>query len=226
LAHSYLACISFVDAQVGRVVAALEEAGLTDETIIVVWSDHGYHLGEKSITGKNSLWEPSTRVPLLFAGPGVAAGQRCDQPAELLDIFPTLSELCRLPIPRDLEGLSLQPQLRDARTPRTRPALTTHNPGNHSVRSHRYRYIRYADGSEELYDHQVDPHEWSNLLAEDSVDRADHLQAIVKEHRSWLPTRDSPPAAGSAHRILTYDPQADEACWEGSLIKRSDPIPD
>jgi choline-sulfatase len=218
--RSYLACTSFVDAQVGRLLDALDETGLADNTIIVLWSDHGWHLGEKGITGKNTLWDRSTRVPLIFAGPGVAPGERCDQPAELLDIHPTLIELCGLDPRTDLEGLSLKPQLIDARHPRVRPAITSHNQGNHGVRSQRWRYIQYADGSEELYDMEADPHEWYNLAA------APEHAAVLAEHRRWLPRVDAPPAEGSAHRILTYDPLTDEAVWEGAPVRRSDPIPE
>jgi choline-sulfatase len=219
LARSYLACTSFVDAQIGRVLGALEQAGLRENTIVVVWSDHGYHLGEKGITGKNTLWERSTRVPLIFAGPGVAKGARCDRPAELLDVYPTLVELCALAPRDDLEGHSLVPQLREASAPRSWPAITSHNQGNHAIRSDRWRYIRYADGSEELYDMKGDPHEWTNLAAD-----AKHRD-IIAEHRRWLPKIDQPPAAGSASRILTYDKSTDEAVWEGKTVRRKDPIP-
>jgi choline-sulfatase len=165
LVRSYLACTSFVDSQVGRVLDALEEAGVADNTIVVVWGDNGWHLGEKDITGKNSLWQRSTRVPLIFAGPGVKAGQRCMQPAELMDIYPTLIGLTGVPVRNDLEGLSLLPQLKDTTTVRERPAITTHNQHNHAVISERWRYIHYADGSEELYDTRNDPNEWTNLAA-------------------------------------------------------------
>lgn len=220
LVRSYLACTSFVDAQIGRVLAALKASGHSDDTIVVVWGDHGWHLGEKAITGKNSLWERSTRVPLIVAGPGVKAGQRCDRPAELLDIYPTLVDLAGLPPRSDLEGVSLVPQLQDASTPRERPAITTHNQGNHAVRSERWRYIRYADGSEELYDLQRDPREWHNLAG-----RVDHAD-VLAEHRTWLPAVDLPPAPGSAHRVLTYDPATDTAVWEGIPVPRTAPIPE
>ena len=219
LARSYLASTSFVDAQIGRVLNALEEAGLAENTIVVVWGDHGWHLGEKAITGKNTLWERSTRVPLIFAGPGVSRGGRCNQPAELLDIYPTLAELCGSPARDDLEGHSLVPQLRKADAPRQWPAITSHNQGNHGIRTERWRFIRYADGSEELYDLQNDPHEWANLAAEPSS------ATVLAEHRKWLPKIDLPPAAGSANRVLTYDKANDEAVWEGQTVRRSDPIP-
>ncbi|MDG1875105.1 MAG: sulfatase, partial [Mariniblastus sp.] len=127
IVRSYLACTSFIDSQVGRLLAALEESGHADNTIIVLWSDHGFHLGEKEITGKNTLWEESTHVPLIFAGPGVTKNANCKQPAELLDMYPTLIDLCKLPHNGSLEGHSLMPQLKDANTARDFPAITTHN---------------------------------------------------------------------------------------------------
>lgn len=208
--RAYLATISFMDAQVGRVLDALDAQGLDDETIVVLWSDHGYHLGEKDITGKNTLWERSTRVPLIFAGPGVSAGARSSRPAELLDLYPTLVELAGLPEKTGIEGLSLVPQIEDADAPRERPAITTHNPGNHAVRSERWRYIRYADGSEELYDHSRDPHEWSNLA--ENPDYAD----VIEEHARWLPDEEAPHAPGSRHRILTKEDGVWR--WEGEPI--------
>lgn len=220
LVRSYLACTSFVDAQIGRVLAALKESGLADNTIVVVWGDHGWHLGEKGITGKNTLWDDGTRVPLVFAGPGVSKGQICHQPAELLDIYPTLIELAGLPHRDDLEGITLNPQLTDATTKRERPAVTSHNKGNHGVRSENWRYIRYADGSEELYDMQKDPNEWTNLIGDPKYD------SVIAEHKKWLPKIDSDPAPGSASRVLTYDATTDEAIWEGTTVKRTDPIPE
>jgi arylsulfatase A-like enzyme len=220
LVRSYLACTSFVDSQVGRLLTALEETGVAENTLVVLWGDHGWHLGEKGITGKNTLWDRGTKVPLIFAGPGVKGGQRCIQPAELLDIYPTLIELTGIPARDDLEGLSLAPQLKDATTKRERPAITSHNPGNHGVRSERWRYIRYADGSEELYDMVKDPNEWTNLAA-----MPEHA-AVIARHKKWLPKTDLPPAPGSANRILTYDAATDEAVWEGSPVKRGDSIPE
>jgi len=220
LVRSYLACTSFVDAQIGRVLDSVKAKGIEENTIVVVWGDHGWHLGEKGITGKNTLWDDGTRVPLLFAGPGVSKGQLCRQPAELLDIYPTLIELAGLPKRDDLEGITLTPQLTDAATKRERPAVTSHNKGNHGVRSENWRYIRYADGSEELYDMQKDPNEWTNLA--EKPEYAD----IIAEHKKWLPKIDSDPAPGSASRVLTYNPDTDEAIWEGTTVKRTDPIPE
>ncbi|QEG37454.1 sulfatase [Bythopirellula goksoeyrii] len=218
LVRSYLACISFVDSQVGRVLTALEKSGHADDTIVVLWSDHGWHLGEKLITGKNSLWDRSTRVPLIFAGPGITEHAVCNQPVELLDIYPTLLQLCDLSAKQGLEGVSLVPQLQDANTKRERPAITTHNPDNHGVRTEKWRYIVYADGSEELYDMVKDPHEWENL-----TDRPE-LEAVKAELREWLPEQSAPHALGSKHRILEY--HNGEAVWEGTPIEPKEPVPE
>ncbi|QOV90788.1 sulfatase [Humisphaera borealis] len=211
LVRAYLACTTFMDSQIGRVVDTLKETGQLDNTIIVIWGDHGWHLGEKGITGKNTLWERSTRVPLVFAGPGITAGQTCKRPAELLDIYPTLVELTGVKKVDGLEGVSLVPQLKDASATRDRPAITTHNQGNHTVRSEHYRYIRYADGSEELYDMQNDPNEWKNLAKDP------RLSTVVEDHRKWLPKVDVPAAPGSASRVLTKGENG-EWIWEGKVI--------
>ncbi|QDS92407.1 Choline-sulfatase [Roseimaritima multifibrata] len=211
LVRAYLASVSFVDSQVGRVLDALEESGQAENTIVVLWSDHGYHLGEKGISGKNSLWDRSTRVPLIFAGPSIPQDRRTGQPAELLDIYPTLADLAGLTPPSDVEGISLKPQLLDPENAiRQRPAITTHNQNNHAVRSVRYRYIRYADGAEELYDMQTDPNEYENLAGDPQY--AD----VIAAHKEWLPLINLPPAPGSAHRILVKD--GEQFIWEGKPI--------
>ncbi|WP_114749393.1 sulfatase [Pleomorphovibrio marinus] len=215
LVRSYLATISFTDAMVGRVLDALEQNGLADNTIVVLWSDHGWHLGEKGITGKNTLWERSTRVPLLFAGPNIPQGERRSQPAELMDMYPTLVDLAALPAKGGLEGLSLSPQIFENKK-RERPAITTHNPGNNSVRSERWRYIRYANGEEELYDHQNDTHEHTNLAKDDSY------KEVKADHLKWLREEDAPHAPGSKHRIL--ENVKGEWYWEGSPIVWEDLI--
>ena len=218
IVRSYLAATSFVDSQVGRLLNALEASGRADDTIIVLWSDHGYHLGEKLISGKNTLWDRSTRVPLVFAGPGIASGAECRRSVELLDIYPTLVELAGLPARDGLEGQSLVPQLQDADTPRDRPAITTHNHDNHGVRSEDWRYIRYADGSEELYDMRQDPNEWHNLVGDPE------MAGVLETHRGWLPPSSATPAPGSKHRILTYEDGV--ATWEGREIGPTDPVPE
>lgn len=220
LVRSYLASTAFVDSQVGRIIEALDASPFADNTIVVLWSDHGWHLGEKAITGKNTLWERSTRVPLIFAGPKIAAGATCLQPAELLDIYPTLAELCDLPTQEHLEGHSLVPQLTNATTTREWPAITTHNHDNHGIRSLDWRYIRYADGSEELYNLRNDPNEWKNVAQE--AKSASTLDA----HRKWLPTINLKPVPGSEHRILLYDAATGRVNWEGEDIPPGAPIPE
>ena len=211
LVRAYLASTSFMDSQVGRLLDGLAASGRRENTIVVLWSDNGWHLGEKLISGKNSLWERSTRGPLIFAGPGVAAGGRCRQPAELLDVYPTLVAACGLPPRAGLEGHSLVPQLRDAATPRVWPAITTANADNHAVRTARWRYIRYADGSEELYDMATDPNEWTNLAADA------HYAAVKAGLAKSLPATSAPPAPGSAQRVLVRDGQIWR--WEGEPIR-------
>jgi len=218
LVRSYLASISFADAMLGRILDALEASGAAENTVICLWSDHGWHLGEKGITGKNTLWEPSTRVPLIFAGPGVAAGTKCGRPAELLDVYPTLVDLCGLPPREGLEGLSLVPQLKDASAPRDHPAITTHGPGNHGLRTERWRYIRYADGSEELYDLAADPEEWANLA--NHPKHADAKRDLAK----WLPTMNAKPLPGGNVRLL--EERDGIYYWEGEPIRPGDPIPE
>ncbi|MBA4191756.1 MAG: choline-sulfatase [Planctomycetaceae bacterium] len=218
LVRSYLASISYVDSQVGRVLEALAASGLEKNTVIVLWSDHGWHLGEKGITGKNTLWERSTRVPLIFAGPGITSGVKCNRPAELLDVYPTLAELAGLPANSANEGLSLFPQLKDVKAARERPAITTHNAGNHGIRTEQWRYIRYADGSEELYDVLADPNEWTNIAGD--AKHADTKKQLAR----WLPAKSAAPLPGSAGRILTYENGV--PVWEGKPIGKNDPFPE
>ena len=181
LTHAYLASISFVDHCVGMVVDALNSSPHADNTLIVLWSDHGFHLGEKQHWGKRTLWQESTRVPLLFAGSAIKSGEVCPEPASLIDIYPTLIELCKLAPNPKLEGLSLVPQLYDPTTRRERPAITSSYFGNHSIRSRDWRLISYNDGAQELYDHRTDADEFHNL----ADDPAHHeiLDRLVR----WLP---------------------------------------
>ncbi len=210
LVRAYLASTTFMDSQIGRVLDALETSGEASDTIVVLWSDNGWHLGEKAITGKNSLWKPSTRVPLIFAGPGVTAGSRCSRPAELLDIYPSLLDLCGLPANPKLEGHSLMPQLKDAQAKRPWPAITSHNPENFSVVTDEWRYIRYADGSEELYHILKDPNEWTNLASNPE------FSGIIRELAGFLPDKCTPLAPGSRSRVL--ERRGAGWYWEGELI--------
>ena len=182
--QAYLASISFADASLGKVLNALDNSQYKDNTIIVFWSDHGYHLGEKQHWHKFTLWERSTRVPFIIVAPQVAApGSKSGRPVSLLDIYPTLVELADLPHNETLEGQDLTPLLRDPNAKWEHPAITTHEKGNHSVRTENWRYIRYHTGEEELYDHQKDPGEWNNLSG------SSKYQAKMEELKKWLPGR-------------------------------------
>ncbi len=195
--HGYLAAGAFADEQVGRVLASLETSGQADNTIIVLWTDHGWHLGEKKHWRKFTLWEESARTPLMFVVPkglaktlpgGTHAGVQLGHPVGLIDIYPTLLELCGLPANEANEGRSLVPLLTDKKTKWQRPALTTHGRNNHGLRTPRWRYIRYADGSEELYDHETDPGEWRNLA--DNPKLVDTKKRLAR----WLPKTNAPNA--------------------------------
>ena len=167
--HAYLACVAFVDHQLGRILDALQSSPHAETTVIVLWSDHGYHLGEKNIVAKMTLYEESSHVPLLFAGPGIESGGSSASPVGLIDIYPTLVELAGLPTNSENEGRSLVPLLEDSQTNWDYPALTFWGRNNTAVRTIRHRYIRYEDGSEELYDHSSDPNEWHNLANDPST---------------------------------------------------------
>jgi arylsulfatase A-like enzyme len=179
--QGYLASISFADACVGRVLDALEASVHRENTMVVLWSDHGWHLGEKLHWRKFALWEEATRNGMIFAGAGIKAGQRCSTPVGLIDIYPTLIDLCGLKPKQGLDGLSLAPLLDNPQAGWERPALTTYRFKNHAVRSRQWRYIQYRDGSEELYDHSEDELEWNNLAGNAEYDH------IKKQLQKWFP---------------------------------------
>lgn len=164
--QAYLASVTFADAMLGRLLDALDASDRGEETIVVAFSDHGYHLGEKGQWRKYTLWEDATHVPLIVVAPGITKpGTRSSAPVSTLDLYPTLADLAGIEPPAHLEGHSLLPLLRDPDAEWPHYAITTYRFGNHSVRTRRYRYIRYASGDEELYDHQHDPNEWHNLAS-------------------------------------------------------------
>ncbi len=161
----YLSCINYADSNIGRVLQALAEGPHADNTIIVLWSDHGWQLGEKKQWRKFTLWERSARVVMMIAGPGATArGAKCHRTVELLDLYPTLVDLCGLPKRPELEGKSLQPLLNNPEAPWDKPAVTSVSADKVTVRTERWRYTRFPDG-EELYDHFTDPNEWTNLTS-------------------------------------------------------------
>lgn len=162
--QGYSASVSFTDDMVGRLLTALNQGPLAENTVIVLWSDHGYHLGQKEHWEKFALWEQTTRVPLIVAAPGkFQTGRLSAQAVSLLDIYPTLAELCGIPSNEPLDGSSLTPLMRDPDQTTGRSVVITQGFENHAVRSQDWRYIRYADGSEELYDQRTDPKNFHNL---------------------------------------------------------------
>ena len=188
--RSYAACASFADAQIGRVINALDRSPHRDNTIVVLWSDHGFHLGEKDHIEKFALWEKSNHIPFIVVDPRtVRPGSRCDQPIDMSVLYPTLLELCGLPADAKCDGKSIIPLLKNTDSDWSHPALMTYGRGNHAVRTKRWRYICYADGSEELYDHTSDPHEWRNVAA--LQENAD----IIGAHKKWLPKSEAEPVA-------------------------------
>lgn len=193
--QAYLASISYADAMVGRLLDALERSGRADRTIVVLFGDHGFHLGEKQRWRKMTLWEESTHVPLIVVAPGVTTpGSRSAEAVTLMDLYPTLSELAGLDVPAHVEGRTLTPLLRNPDAARDEPAVTTYGFNNHAVRDERWRYIRYDDGSEELYDHDADPNEWENLAGRSGY--ADVIATLAR----WLPDDNAPDAAQLARR--------------------------
>ena len=181
LVHAYHACVALTDDCIGQVLDHLENSPHADNTIVVLWSDHGWHLGEKQYWRKWMPWEESTRSPLIVYMPGaVGNGEVCHRTVGLIDMYPTLAELCGLNAPEQLEGLSFTSLLADPKAGWERPALTSTTAGNHTVRSEKWRYIRYVDGSEELYNHENDPNEWKNLAGLPEYD------SVKQQHAFWI----------------------------------------
>ena len=186
LVQGYLASITYADAQLGRLLDGFEKSEHTENTIILLWSDHGMHIGEKENWEKFTLWEESTRVPFFFVVGGMTqSGLKCASPVSLIDTYPTLCELTGLPIPKQCDGESLVPLLKDVTKKRSAPAVTSfgfyRGIVGHSVRSERWRYIKYSNGFEELYDHSEDIHEYANLA--DDKKYAD----VIKELSKYIP---------------------------------------
>ncbi len=170
--HGYLACISYADAMIGRVLDALDASPYAENTIVVLWSDHGYHHGEKGDWGKHTLWERTSNVPYIWAGPGIAQGIQTDVTVSLIDTYPTLAERCGLPQPNQiLEGVSLAKTLADPAVAEDRDVFLPHmEPGEYAVINRDWRYIHYGEHGEELYDLKKDPNEWTNLAGDSAYE--------------------------------------------------------
>ncbi len=196
--QAYLACISYVDYELGRLLDALENSNYADNTVIVLWSDHGYRLGEKGTFAKHALWNVATNTPLFFAGPNLPQGIKIDKPVELLSIYPTLLELCGLPSYDKNEGISLLPFMQDSINSEDHVAISTFGMNNHSIKSQRFRYIQYEDGEEELYDHLYDPDEFTN--------QANNLsyKGTIDTLKQYLPVFNAPWDAHSSYSFQPY----------------------
>lgn len=213
LRHGYFAAISYVDAQIGKVVQALDALELREKTVVVLWSDHGFHLGEHGLWAKTSNFELDARVPLIISAPGMPKAQRVQSVVELLDLYPTLVELCDLPMPQGLQGRSLLPVLRDASLPtkgyaltqHTRPAYPTDSQPvsamGYSLRTDRYRYTEWRGPesglvlARELYDHRLDPLETLNRALD--VDAKEILQHMSEQLAQLI---DAPPDGDAWYR--------------------------
>ncbi len=187
--RAYHATITFVDSQVGRLLDALDRLKLAERTIIVFWSDHGYLVGQHGLWKKQSLFEESARVPFLVYDPRAKGnGKACQRTVELLDVYPTLTDLCGLTPPKDLQGVSLRPLLNDPTAKWDRPAFTQVWRGNfpgHSVRTERWRYTEWDNGKRgiELYDHNNDPKEWKNLASDPKyAETVEQLRTLLRKN--------------------------------------------
>jgi iduronate 2-sulfatase len=196
--QAYLACVSFVDAHAGKVLDALEKSTYKDNTIIVLWSDHGYHIGEKNRFAKHSIWERATRTVLMISDKDSLPNQECAKPVGLIDLYPTILDLCGLDPNVQNEGYSLKPLLKGPSTTWEHAAITTYGRNNHAVKSERYRYIHYEDGSEELYDHESDKNEWHNLALNPQYAK------VKNELKKHLPQINAPWAKTSRYDVNEY----------------------
>lgn len=185
--QAYLATIAYCDMNLGRLLDAFEKSAYKDNTIICLWGDHGWHLGEKHHWRKFALWEEATRSPFMWVVPGLTKPNTiCERTIDFMCIFPTLTDLCGIPTPKHNEGESIRALLANPQAPWDKPGVTTYRYKNHTVRSAGWRYIRYANGDEELYDETKDPNEYVNLAAKPE------FAAKKVELAKYLPKSDAP----------------------------------
>jgi arylsulfatase A-like enzyme len=185
--QGYLAACAYTDMNIGRLLAAFEKSAYRDNTIIVFWGDHGWHLGEKEHWRKFALWEEAARTPLIWVVPGLTKPNAvCERTVDLMSVYPTLTDLCGIPTPPHVKGPSIRSLLGDPKATWDRPAVTTHMFNNHAVRTEDWRYIRYANGEEELYQEATDPYEWKNLAA------APEHAAVKSELAKQVPVTNHP----------------------------------
>jgi arylsulfatase A-like enzyme len=193
--HGYLASVSYADAMLGRVLKSLNEGPYADNTIVVLWSDHGFHHGEKGDWGKHTLWERTSNVPFIWSGPGVASGKTVNATVSLIDMYPTFVEMCGLPPVEGLEGTSLAGMLRTPSKATDRNVFLPYlDPGGYAIINQKWRYIHYSDDTEELYDVRNDPHEWHNLAGDVKL-------ASVKQKLKASAPKSFAPAGISRNRL-------------------------
>lgn len=196
IVQAYLASVSFADHCVGMVLDALEQSAYANNTAVVLWGDHGYHIGEKEKFAKMTLWDRATKTPLIIMPPksqnNESKQQVTNKPVSLLDLYPTLIKMCGLPANPQNEGKDISPLLKNPQADLVHAAVTTYGPNNHAVKTERYRYIRYEDGSEELYDHSVDPNEWHNIAGDPKHTelKAQLATYFPKLNVAWSPKSD------------------------------------
>jgi arylsulfatase A-like enzyme len=229
---AYLACISFADAQLGRILDALDNSPYADNTMIVAWSDHGWQLGEKEHWGKFTPWQRSTRVPLIIVPPkkgqpkGFQPGTRSDRVVSLIDVYPTIIDMLGLKLRSDLDGLSLKPLIADPNADGDRVAVSFIGRGNVTLRTERWHYTRYFDGTEELYDFQNDPNEWKNLAGDSDVasiqDRLRDQLPIDEQFSHFARYGDFKIAIPTKGRIQVYGP-GDEIIKESKDVAKNHP---
>ena len=182
--QSYLATCAYTDMNLGRLLEAYEKSPQRDNTIIVLWTDHGWSLGEKEHWRKFALWEEPTRTPMIWVVPGMTTpGTKCSATVDLMNIYPTLCKLTGLTKPEHVSGYDMSGLLKDPNSSWEYPAITTHGFQNHAVRTASHRYIRYANGDEELYDSVGDPFEYKNLANDPAYNK------VKSKMASWLPTK-------------------------------------
>jgi len=190
--QAYLATIAYCDMNLGRLLDALEKSAYKDNTIICLWGDHGWHLGEKSHWRKFALWEEATRAPFMWVVPGVTKPNTlCERTVDFMGIFPTLTDLCGIPTPKHVEGESIRTLLANPQAVWDKPGVTTYRYKNHTARTAGWRYIRYENGDEELYDETKDPNEYTNLAGKPE------FATKKTELAKFLPRTDAPDPASS-----------------------------
>jgi arylsulfatase A-like enzyme len=202
----YLACISYADAQVGKVLDALERSPYADNTVVVLWSDQGYHLGEKFKWAKHTLWERTTNSPYIWAGPGVPKGVKSDVTVSLIDTYSTIIELCGLEKITPLDGQSLVPIFNDPKNAADRIAITTQGK-SYSIVNRQWRYIWRDNDGEELYDLSKDPHEWYNLAGDAEY------SAIKKKFAALVPQNVAPPGMSRRSGQLRLQCEGEDFKW-------------